>query len=176
MRIQKLSIVALSTTALAIAALTGSPTANAKRETARQVMDRFFAVVDSKALDKLGEVDDAELVMQTPMGMMKGVEGHRQMLTGFATAFPNFKHNTSRCIESGDLISCEGLFTGDHTGPLMMPDGRSVPATKKHVEFTYAGIARVKSGKVAELHVYFDNMGFMMQLGLVPAPAKVAAR
>ena len=41
-----------------------------------------------------------------------------------------------------------------------------------------AGMAQIKNGKVSAAHVYFDNMGFMQQLGLVPprphADAKTA--
>jgi predicted ester cyclase len=145
----------------------------AKKETNRQVIDRFFTIVDGKDLNKLAEVDAVDLEMTTPMGPVKGLEGHKMLVKGFAAAFPNFKHTTSRCVESGDLISCEGTFSGDQTGPMMMPDGTSIPATKKHVAFPYLGIARIKDGKVAELHVYFDLMGFMGQLGLLPSSGKM---
>jgi predicted ester cyclase len=164
---------AVATVVMALVAAAGSAHATKKKESNRQVMDRFFAVVDAKDLDKLAEVDAVALEMTMPMGPVKGLEGHRMLLKGFATAFPNFKHSTSRCVEAGDLISCEGVFSGDHTGPMMLPDGSSIPATGKHVEFPYLGIARIKDGKVAELHVYFDVMGFMGQLGLLPAPTKM---
>lgn len=142
-----------------------------KKATNRDVIDKFFTIVDGKQFEKLPEVDAPNIIMKTPMGTVNGIDGHKGLLQGFAGAFPNFKHTTSRCVESGELISCEGVFSGDHTGPLAMPDGSKVPATSKHVEFDYLGIANVKSGKIMELHVYFDNMGFMKQLGLIPPPA-----
>jgi len=158
-------------TILTLSALATAPALAAKKQTLRQVMDHYFTVVDSKQLDKLAEVDSPDLEMVTPMGAFKGVEGHQQLLKGFATASPNFKHTVTRCIEQGDTISCEGTFAGDHTGPLMMPTGQSVPATGKHFEFKWAGLATIKNGKVTTLHVYFDPMVMMQQLGLVPAPA-----
>jgi predicted ester cyclase len=165
------------TTVLALAAMGwGAGAIAGKKESNRQVVDRFFEVVDSKQLDKLATVDAADLVMTTPMGAFKGPEGHQQMLKGFGTAFPNFKHTTSRCVESGDEISCEGRFTGDHTGPMMTPDGKTIPATQKHIDFPYVGFAKVKGGKIAQLNVYFDVMGFMQQLGLVPSPPKTASK
>ena len=168
-------LMAVALTALGASASVAAPGKDTKKETNRQVMDRFFALVDSKAFDRLGEVDAADLTMVTPMGTVKGPDGHGQLTRGFAGAFPNFKHQTTRCLESGDLISCEGKFTGDNTGPMTMPDGKTMPATQKHVEFPYAGLARIKNGKVAELHVYFDMMTFMQQLGM-GGPAKSAAR
>lgn len=160
---------------LCLAALAVAPSAlSAKAKTNRQVIDRFFEVVDNKQFDKLGEVDAPDLVLVLPMGTVKGPEGHKQVLKQFAAAIPNFKHRDHRCVESGDTIACEGKFGGDHTGPMMTPDGKSIPATNKHVEFPYAGFARIKNGKVGELHVYFDMMAFMQQL-TTPA-AKAANR
>jgi len=155
--------------------LVGAGMASAKKETNRQVMDRWFATVDSKEIEKLAGVEAADLEMKLPGGMnLKGTAGHQQLTKGFATAFPNFKHTIKRCVESGDAISCEGTFAGDHTGPFAMPNGQSVPATKKHVEFEWAGFATIANGKVATVNVYFDNMGFMQQLGLVPPPAQAS--
>ena len=134
----------------------------------REVIDRWFEMVDSKQTDKFGEVESPDIQMRTPMGLMKGTQGHVQMTKMFATAFPNFKHTVSHCVESGEDIACEGRFTGDNTGPMTMPTGQTVPATNRHVEFDWAGMAKVKGGKVAAVNVYFDNMGFMQQLGLVP--------
>lgn len=153
-----------------------TPGMAAKRRTNRQVIDRFFEIVDSKQGDRLVEVEAPNLVFTTPLGVTKGPEGHKQLLTGFATAFPNFKHTTKRCVESGDFISCEGRFSGDHTGPMMQPDGKSVPATGKHLEFDYVNFARIKDGKIVEMRSAFDLMTLMQQLGLVPSPAETASR
>jgi predicted ester cyclase len=143
----------------------------AKKESAKAFMERYFTVVDSKAPEKLAEVDapDFELVM--PGGTLKGVAGHQQLMKGFATAFPNFKHSVTRCIQEGETMSCEGGFAGDHTGPFMLMNGQSIPATNKHVEFTWIGFATVKNGKVSSIHVSFDTMQLMQQLGAVPPPA-----
>jgi predicted ester cyclase len=150
--------------------------AQAKKESNRQVMERWFEAVDSKQTDRLAGVETADIEMRTPMGLNQGTEGHAQMTKMFAAAFPNFKHTLGRCVESGDLIACEGKFTGDNTGPMSMPGGQTIPATNKHVEFEWSGMAQIKNGKVASANVYFDNMGFMQQLGLVPPPPRADAK
>src|SRR5687767_11585209 len=77
-------------TILAVAALaSGGSAIAAKKQTNRQVIDRYFEVVDSKRFDKLVEVDAPNLVMTTPMGTVNGPQGHAQFIKGFATAFPN---------------------------------------------------------------------------------------
>jgi predicted ester cyclase len=158
-------------TALALTLLAAAPATAAQKLTAKEFMERYFAVIDSKQPEKIAEIDSADMEMVTPMGTFKGIQGHQQMMAGFGTAFPNFKHSVSRCIEQGETIACEGSFAGDHTGPMMMPNGQTVPPTQKHMEMKWGGLATVKNGKVSSIHVYFDTMGMMMQLGLVPPPA-----
>jgi predicted ester cyclase len=162
-------------TLLMLSILAAAPATAARKEPLRQVMDRFFEAVDSKKPERLATVDAADIEMTTPMGTFRGLDGHKQLTMGFGTAFPNFRHNVSRCLEHGDTIACEGTMTGDHTGPMMMPNGQTVPPTHKHIDFTWGGIATVKDGKVTSVHVYFDTMVMMQQLGLVPAP-HVAAK
>jgi predicted ester cyclase len=141
---------------------------SAKSEGNREVIDRWFAIVDSRQTEKLASVETADFVMKMPMGTIKGVEGHTGLVKMFGTAFPNMKHTVTRCVESGETISCEGTFAGDNTGPMAMPNGKSLPASGKHVDFGWAGIATVKGGKVASVNVYFDTMALMQQIGAVP--------
>lgn len=134
----------------------------------REIIERWFAIVDANQVDRLGEVESPEIEMKLPFGPLKGTAAHAQLTKAFATAFPNMKHTVNRCIEAGDEIACEGSFTGDHTGPMVMMNGPTVAATNRHVAFDWAGMARIKNGKVTAVNVYFDNMGFMQQLGLIP--------
>jgi predicted ester cyclase len=132
--------------------------------TNRKLLDRYFEIVDGKQYDKFAEVDSGDLVLKTPMGTLRGVEGHQGMTRGFAAAFPNFKHSITQAIESGDRIACEGKFTGDHTGPMMLPNGQSIPASGRSIAFDWSAHARVKDGKVIELSVYFDTTSLMAQI------------
>jgi predicted ester cyclase len=155
---------------IALALLIAAPATAAKKLPPLEFIQHYFEAVDSKKPERLAEVESPDVVMVTPGGTFKGIEGHTQMMTMFGTAFPNFKHTPSHCIQQGDEISCEGHFSGDHTGPLHSPTGQVVPATGHHVEFPWLGLVTVKNGKVTSVHVYFDSMVMMQQLGLVPAP------
>jgi predicted ester cyclase len=160
-----------NTTALALAAVLAVPAlADAPKESARKTIDRFFAIVDAKAVARLAEVETPDIDMRTPQGASVGIAAHAQSIQGFAMALPNFAHTIERCVEQGAWIACEGTFRGDHKGPLHMPDGSQVPATGKHVEFPFTAIARVQDAKVASFHVYFDPTAMMRQLGLMPSP------
>lgn len=171
MKTQVLTALALLTASLAPGGADAAP----KKESLRQFMERYFVAIDSKDVSRFDEFEVPELEMSTPMGQTKTSAAHKQLTAGFAAAFPNFKHTLSRCLESGDSISCEGRFAGDHTGPMQMPTGQVVPPTGKHVDFAWGGFATVKGGKVVSLHVYFDPNVMMQQLGLMPSPGKALA-
>ncbi len=135
-------------------------------KTNRQITDAWQEVVDSKQFDNLIKVDAANFKMTNPFGTIEGIEGHKQFLTAFATAFPNYRHEITNSVEEGNRIAIEGKFIGDHTGPMMMGEG-SVPPTGKHVEFTYPGFSKIdQDGKITEVNVYLDTKSFLSQLGL----------
>jgi predicted ester cyclase len=135
--------------------------------TNRQIIEQWFQIIDAKKVERLGEIESADFVMQLPIGEVRGPAAHAELVKGFATAMPNFKHEVTRSLESGDSIACEGTFLGDHTGPMMTPDGRTIPASGNRVAFPWLGIATVKAGKVTQCNVYFDTMALMKQLGAI---------
>ncbi|GEM_PF-899215 len=155
-----------------IAAATGCVTSpDAKSQSNGEFITRYFQQVDSKKPETLAGLEAPGVTFRLPLGVMDGA-GHAQVLKAFAGAFPNFQHKVTRCVEAGEWVSCEGTFTGDHTGPLAMADGSVLPATNKHVEFTTALYARVQNGKLVEFDAYFDVLGFLGQLGVGPGAKK----
>ncbi len=44
-----------------------------------------------------------------------------------------------------------------------------IPATGRKVEFRLCNVHRIKNGKFVSLHQYYDALGFMQQLGLIPS-------
>jgi ketosteroid isomerase-like protein len=103
-----------------------------------------------------------------------GVELHgKEEIVGwirvFITAFPDLKHEVRAVIETGDACVAEVRFSGTHTGPLASPDGEILPTGKPFV-LDYAHISRFEDGRIKSDHVYFDQLTFLSQLGLLPAP------
>lgn len=58
-------------------------------------------------------------------------------------------------------------FTGTMTGALPAPEGR-MPATGKRVEVSGAALHRFDGELNSHMIVYYDSLGFMQQLGLLP--------
>ncbi len=135
------------------------------RKTNRQIVDEWQRIIDSKVFDDLETVEAADVENINPSGTFKGMVAHKQMLTAFAVAFPNYLHDNFNFIEQGEWIAMEGNFTGEHLPPLTM-GGQTLTPTKNKIAFPYCGFIKVKGGKVVENRLYYDSKLFLSQLGL----------
>ena len=133
-------------------------------------MRRFYEEVFNKgnlaAIDELASTGfvDHEL----PPEMPPGLEGVRQYLTIFRTAFPDMRATLEELIAEGDKIVARVTFTGTHKGDFM-----GIPATGKSVKFSSIDIMRIGAdGKAVEHWGSTDMLGMMQQLGAIPPPGQ----
>jgi ketosteroid isomerase-like protein len=111
--------------------------------------------------------EDCELV--TPAGPLRGRAATTAFSAPFVGAFPDARHGIDLIASARDTVVVEGHWVGTHTGPLATPGGE-VPATGRAIDLPYAVTMRVSGDLVASMHVYFDQLAFLAQLGLVPQP------
>ncbi len=83
-------------------------------------------------------------------------------------AFPDVKFEKVRSFGQGDTVSAELIFAGTHRGPLPGAGGEPIPATNKPVRFRYSVVFTMEGGMITEIHRYYDQLGFLVQLGLAP--------
>ena len=61
-----------------------------------------------------------------------------------------------------NVLICEGVFLGTNDGPM-----GNIPATGKKMDLRFSLIAIIDSdGLISEERSYYDNAGFLSQLGL----------
>jgi steroid delta-isomerase-like uncharacterized protein len=101
----------------------------------------------------------------SPMGPLPLPDGVRAYLKGFDQSFPGAQVTITNAIEGGDQVALEALWTGKHTAPLQLPDGRSIPATGREVRAPFAATFRLRDGKIVAHRAYWDLGSFMAQLG-----------
>jgi steroid delta-isomerase-like uncharacterized protein len=94
---------------------------------------------------------------------MIGLDGFKELLGVYRTAFPDMKLTIDEIVAEGDKVVTWATFTGTHRGPL-----QSLPATGKPVKVKDVDMFRVQAGKVTEAWTHFDQWGLMKQLGVVP--------
>jgi predicted ester cyclase len=108
--------------------------------------------------------DDVEFVV--PGTEATGVDAIVRYNDVFLKAFPDASHEIVSRLEAMGAIVLEIRYRGTNTGPMVTPQGE-LPATGRSADIPGCMILRTQGGKVASFHGYFDQMGFMQQLGVM---------
>jgi predicted ester cyclase len=64
----------------------------------------------------------------------------------------------------GNRVMAEWRLDADHTGPLVVDDDLTVPATGRHIHVGGASFADFRGDKISEIRSYFDELALMEQL------------
>ncbi|QQM42625.1 ester cyclase [Streptomyces liliifuscus] len=138
---------------------------------ARDVMDRLTeALTTNQDLKVIAELYAADAVAFTPdEGEIHGRDNIVEYWRHMTEAVPEATFETVYSYEIGDTAVDEGFFSGRNTGPLVLPSGESLPATQKEIRVRGVDFATVDAdGRIASYRLYFDQMDFLGQLGLLP--------
>ena len=133
----------------------------------RPLVEQYFKAVNAADLEAVRALltPDADFAAPGP------VTGGPDMVVGwmgpFLDAFPGIDHHIDRLVESGDDVATEITVRGTHQKPMRSPQGE-IPPTGKSIELKALNMMRMREGRIASLHIYFDQMDFMGQLGLLP--------
>lgn len=98
---------------------------------------------------------------------VRGPEGIRQLLQGWATALPDSKVEITNLFAADDRVCIEFIVRGTHTGLMRGPAG-TIPPTGRRVEQRFCDVFTCKDGKIVAGNSYFDATNLMAQLGLMP--------
>jgi ketosteroid isomerase-like protein len=119
------------------------------------------------------QADDAE--WRVPGAEIHGKEELRAWMQPFWQGFSSYRHDLERVVESGNTVWAEGTWSGVNDGPLVTPDGEA-PPTGRSVSFRFgmSVTGDLEAGLATSVNVYFDQLDFLMQLGLIPEPAQAS--
>jgi len=138
--------------------------------THQQLIDTHYAEINGNDFSDARELFSPDVVTHAPgSGPLTGIEPFVAYGQGFLRAFPDGRIQRDRYLESGDRVVVEGRFTGTNTGPLQTPAGE-LPPTGRAMVLPFADVFRVVDGKITEHRIYYDTLGLLAQLGLVPEP------
>jgi predicted ester cyclase len=96
-------------------------------------------------------------------------DGFKQSAIALKTAFPDLRYAIEDSIECGDRIVHRLTASGT-----MKADFMGMPATGKRATWSEIHIGRVVNGRLAEHWALVDQLAMFVQLGIVPAPGRVA--
>lgn len=108
-----------------------------------------------------------DVVAEFPAGPVEGIEALSGIVGAFITAFPDMTIERRNTWQDGETAVVEVLFSGTQTGALATAAGE-VPPSGRRVTFPLMDIFTARDGLIAEHRVYWDNVTFLTQLGLMP--------
>jgi steroid delta-isomerase-like uncharacterized protein len=138
----------------------GDPAAN------KAIVLRYTEEVwNQRNLDVLNELMTTDVINHSPIRLELDLETHKQIMSMYLNAFPEFHVTTDDLIAEGDKVVNRWTATGIHQGELM-----GVPATGKQVVWTGITVSRLADGKIVETWWSYDVLGILQQLGVIPPP------
>jgi ketosteroid isomerase-like protein len=100
----------------------------------------------------------------------KGQQGLAEFWTIFMDAFPDNRIRVISALGDSGTGAEESVFEGTHTGTLVGADGSGIPPTGRRASLGFAGIHRVRDGRLASSHFYSDTLELLTQLGIGAGP------
>ena len=137
---------------------------------ARELMDQLTeALTTHQDLKTIANLFAQDAVAFTPdAGEIHGRDNIAEYWRQMTEAVPEARYESLASFEAGDTAIDEGIFSGRNTGPLAFPDGTSFPATQKDIRMRGVDFATVRDGQITSYRLYFDQLEFLGQLGLLP--------
>ena len=126
-------------------------------------------ILNEGNLGLIDEIFAPDYVTHTPaQGLAPTRDGFKQFALALRAAFPDLRYTLEDSIEAGDKIvtrvSASGTMRGDFAG---------MRATNKHATWSEIHIVRVADERVVEHWGLVDQLGMLVQLGVMPAPGQV---
>lgn len=122
-----------------------------------------FVRGDLKTLEQLVD-EDIEVHNPAPMEPTHGRQAFLETVRQLRQAFPDMALVEEDVLASGDRVATRWSVTGTHKGAF-----GDLEPTNKRIRVSGIEIDRIEDGKVVESWQNFDSLGFMQQIGAVPA-------
>ena len=131
---------------------------------ARRWVEGLF---NERNLEVADEVLTPNFVFHVPFDPegLRGAEGVKQFISAYRSAFPDGHTTIEEQIAEGDKVVNRWTARGTH-----QREFQGIVPTGNRVTFTGIDIFRIADGELEEGWVELDALGWMQQLGAVPAP------
>jgi predicted ester cyclase len=133
---------------------------------ARELVDRTWAAVESGRIDDLDELFSAGAEFSVPGTAGTGVEHVKAVFARHHAGYPDLRHEVIDAIEApgGRAVALRLAFAATHTRELRGPFG-PIPPTGRALRWTSADHVRARDGRIVAWHAQFDRLALLDQLG-----------
>src|SRR5947209_792073 len=129
----------------------------------RRFYDEVFNKKNWAAIHEF--IDPNQVDHAAPPGTPGGLEGAKQTINMYLTAFPDLYFMVEDIIAEGDKVVARLTMRGTQQGDFM-----GIPPTGKQATVTAIDINRIVGGKSVEHWLTMDTLGLLQQLGVIPVP------
>ncbi len=135
-----------------------------------RIVDAITDAFNDRDWDRLTELNEESVVTSGPdfSEPVKGRASLRRFFEALVAAYPDLRRKKVRTFGWDDWVCSEFLYSGTNTGPFQAPGGETVPPTNRRARVPICHIYRFKGAQVTEDRAYYDRLGVMAQLGLMP--------
>jgi len=130
----------------------------------RFARERVETLFNRGELDRVEEFVTPDFVNHEAWpGEDPGYEGFRLRLRRLREAIPDLHMEVHQVLAEGDLVAYRATLSGTHGGALL-----GIPATGKTFASQQMHFLRLKDGRAVEHWACRDDLGMLMQLGIIP--------
>jgi steroid delta-isomerase-like uncharacterized protein len=135
-------------------------------ETNKAIVRRFLDQVLNKRRHDLAEEFLADNVeFHGPGQSFIGLSEVKEWYTSLGSGFPDWQGTIIDMVAEGDKVAVRLNNKATHQGEM-----NGIPATGKTVNLESIVLYHLTNGKIDEGRLAIDQLSFMQQLGVIPAP------
>jgi steroid delta-isomerase-like uncharacterized protein len=131
----------------------------------KPIIEKGVAIWNNGNLEEVDELWAPNVVRSAnQLPEVEGIEGIKEVITSFRTAYPDGKLTVDEEVFSDNRIVIRWKFTGTNTGEGEMPP------TGKQIEIWGLSLLHLENGKITREYVAWDNQPLLEQLGFTITP------
>lgn len=134
----------------------------------KEIVRRFVDAVNRQDFAAVADLVAARVVRHSATAGQPRIRSRRALvafLRGEAKAFPEARETIRCLIAEGDRVAAHLRFRGTQRGAM-----GPFPASGRTAAAEFLCIYRLERGKIAEVWVEWDALGFLAQLGHIELP------
>jgi steroid delta-isomerase-like uncharacterized protein len=142
---------------------------------ARRIAEEFVDAFNAHDEARMRSLDRDDVTFEAPGDVkITGADATTEYAMSWIRAFPDARMTIRNSVIAEGWAVQEFTFEGTHDETLVGPGGE-IPATHRHLDGQGVQVMRVEGDKIAEVHLYFDQVDVLTQLGVMPAAAAATA-
>ena len=138
----------------------------------KAVIRRLFEeVANGHNLDVLDDLVSEDVVNHAATAEhQRGIEGYRHVMEWGRALAPDARYEILSIIAEGDMVACHLRASGTMQGELF-----GIPPTGKRFSVEHVHWHRLAEGKLVERWAVRDDLGSLIQLGIIDPPGRFRA-